>query len=393
MGTTILPVLDRVMVDGAEVSIHGECGPGYGPVLAAFVDNFRSRRELGASVCVYKDGKKVVDLWGGHRDPQRTNVWTEDTIVGMASVVKGMLALGLHMLADQGKISYDLPVAEYWPEFAQNGKERVTVRQAISHHAGIPFCDACQPGDFFRWDTFVAAIAKQKPEWQPGTRGCYHTLTIFPILGHLIERVSGQRAWDYFREQVTNRLGVDYHFRMQAAELARFSPDVDTEYFFKDSPAPPDVWARFMKPVGDYLRMADNLTPDELAQLPLLMAGGNARGVARMFAFAAMDGALDGIRILSPKTIDLMTEVQWYDKCAVWGSPMRTALGLLLNDPAFFYIGPNLNAFGTAGGGGSFGMADRENRLSMAYSLNRWWPALALGDRARAVVDSVYASL
>jgi CubicO group peptidase (beta-lactamase class C family) len=266
------------------------------------------------------------------------------------------------------------------------------VRQAISHHAAIPFCDACKPGDFFRWDAFVAAIAKQKPEWQPGTRGCYHTLTIFPILGHLIESVSGQRPWDYFREQVTNRLGVDYHFRMQAAELARFSADVETEHFFKDAPAAPDVWARFMRPIGDYTRMADNLTPDEIAQLPFLMAGGNARGVARMFAFAAMNGELDGIRILSRRTIDLMTEPQWDEPCAVWGSPMKTALGLLCNN-SFFYVGPNPKAFGTAGGGGSFGMADRENRLSVAYSLNRWWPALALGDRARALVDATYASL
>lgn len=385
-------VSETIESEGASIAIHGECAPGYERVLDAFAANFRSRRELGASVCAYKDGKKVVDLWGGHRDVERSVEWTGDTLVGMASVVKGMLALALHMLADQGRISYDAPVAEYWPEFAQNGKERITVRQAISHHAALQYCDASKPGDYFRWDAFVAAVAKQKPEWAPGTRGCYHTLTIIPILGHLIERASGQRPWDYFREHVTNRLGVDYHFHMEAAELGRFSADFETEHFFKDVPIPPDVMARFMKPVGDLTRLTENLTADEAARVPFQMPGGTARGVARMFAFAAMDGELDGIRILSPLTIDLMTEPQWDEPCAVWGSPMKTALGLLCNN-SFFYVGPNPKAFGTAGGGGSFGMADRQNRLSVGYSLNRWWPALALGDRARALVDSVYASL
>lgn len=386
------PILDRVTVDGQSIDIRGECPSAFKPVLEAFVANFRDRRELGASFCIYLGGRKVVDIWGGHRDPQRSTVWTGDTLVGMASVVKGMLALSLHMLADQGKLSYDAPVAEYWPEFAQNGKERITVRQAISHHAAIPFCDACQPGDFFRWDRFVAAIAKQKPEWQPGTRGCYHTLTIFPILGHLIEVASGQRPWDYFRDQVTNRLGVDYHFRMQPAELARFSADVETEGFVKNPAAAPEVFARFMRPVGDIANMAAALTPEEAAQVPLLLAGGTARSAARFFAFAAMGGELDGIRIFKPRTIDLMTEVQWDEPCAVWGSPMKTALGLLVNN-SFFYVGPNPRAFGTAGGGGSFGMADRERGLSAGYSLNRWWPALALGDRARGLIDATYASL
>jgi len=385
-------ILDRVAVDGQMIDIRGECPAAFNAILSAFANNFRDRRELGASYCVYLGGRKVVDLWAGHRDPRRTTLWTGDTLVGMASVVKGMLAMALHMLADQGKISYDAPVAQYWPDFAQNGKDRVTVRQAIGHHAAIHFCDAAQPGDFFRWDRLVAAVAQQRPEWQPGTRGVYHTLTVIPILGHLIECVSGQRPWDFFREQVTNRLGVDYHFRMRAAELARFSSDVETEEFLKNPAAPPDVWARFFKPIGDMNRMGEFLTPEEAAQLPFMMAGGNARGVARLFAFAAMDGELDGIRIFSPRIIDLMTEVQWDARCAVWGSPFKTALGLLLNN-SFFYIGPNPKAFGTAGGGGSFGMADRERGLSAAYSLNRWWPALALGERARALIDATYTSL
>lgn len=382
--------LDEFTVDSVPVAVWGECSSGYERVLAAFVDNFRSRRELGASVCVYRHGKKVVDLWGGHRDVLRQQVWTPDTLVTMASVVKGMLAFALHMLADRGKLDYDSPVARYWPEFAQAGKEHITVRQAISHHAAIHMSDHAKPGDLFRWDPFVRAIEKQAPEWAPGTRGAYHTLTIIPILCELIARTSGMPAWDFFRQEITEKLGVEYHIRMTAAELARFSADVDTEHFIQHAKIEPEVFARFFRGVGN---PATDLTPEEQAQIPLRTSAGNARGAARLFAFAAENGEIEGKRVLSPRTIDLMTEVQWHEKCAVWGTPMRTALGLLLNDPAFFYIGPNPNAFGTAGGGGSFAMADRDNHLSAGYALNRWWPALALGERARHLIDAVYASI
>jgi CubicO group peptidase (beta-lactamase class C family) len=331
----------------------------------------------------------VVDLWGGHKEPGRSKLWAEDTIVSMASVVKGMLAFALHMLADRGRIDYDKPVASYWPEFAENGKERITVRQAISHHAAIHFIDAARPGDFFRWDRMVAAIARQKPEWPPGTRGVYHTISIIFILGKLIQCASGEYPWDFFRREITEKLGVDYHVRMRDAELARFSQDFETGHFINDAQLPPDVMARFFAGMGDPTSV---LTPEELKALPYQIAGGNSRGAARLFAFAAMDGEIDGVRVLSPRTIDLMTEVQWYEKCAVWGTPMRTALGLLVNDPEFFYIGPNPLAFGTAGAGGSFAMADRQNRLSVGYCVNSWWPALALGDRARTLIDSVYAA-
>jgi CubicO group peptidase (beta-lactamase class C family) len=381
--------LETVTIADQHVAISGFFEPRYQPVFDAFVANFRERRELGAAVAIYKDGRKAVDLWAGHLDEARQRRWEEHSIVSMASVVKGMLAFALHMLADHGKISYDEPVATYWPEFAQNGKERITVRQAISHHAALHFIDAAQPGDYFRWDRMVAAIAEQKPEWEPGTRGVYHTISIMFILGKLIQCVSGEYPWNFFRREVTEQLGVEYNLRLTDRELPLYGLDFETAHFINDASIPAEVMSRFFAGMGD----AKQFTPEELQARPLQVSAGNARGGAKLFAFAAMDGELDGVRVLSPRTIELMTEVQWHEKCAVWGTPMRTALGLLLNDPEFFYIGPNPNAFGTAGGGGSFAFADRENRMSMGYSLNRWWPALALGDRARALVDAAYKSM
>lgn len=385
-----MPKIETITTKDGSADIHGGFEPRYQPVYDAFVENFRNRAELGASIALYSDGRKVVDLWGGHMDLERTRPWTEHSIVGMASVVKGMMALGLHMLADRGKLDYDAPVATYWPEFAQNGKGKITVRQAISHHAAIHIIDAAVPGDFFRWERMVAAIATQKPEWEPGTRGVYHTISIIFILQKLIAAVTDELPWEWFRREVTEKLGIEYNLRLTPEDLANFGPDFDATHFVEGAKIPPEVMARFFGGMGD---PAASLTPEALQQLPLQTAGGNARGVARLFAFCAMDGALDGVRILSPKTIDLMTEVQWYEPCAVWGMPMKVALGLLLNDPEFFYIGPNPKAFGTVGAGGSFGFADRENRMSMGYSLNRWWPALALGERARTLVDAAYRTV
>jgi CubicO group peptidase (beta-lactamase class C family) len=384
------PIHEKLIVDDQPVSVQGECLDGYEPVLDAFIANFRERRELGAAVCVYRGGHKVVDLWGGHRDPARQEQWESNTIVSMASVVKGMLAFALHMLADRGKLDYDAPMADYWKEFASEGKERITVRQAISHHAAIHFVDAAQPGDFFRWDRMVAAIARQKPEWPPGTRGVYHTVSIVFVLGKLIQCVSGEYPWDFFRREVTERLGVDYHIRLTEAERARYSQNYETERFVSDAKIPPEVMTRFFAGRGDFTQV---LTPEEQQAMPYQLSGGTARGPARLFAFASMDGELEGIRVLSPRTIDLMTEVQWHEKCAIWGTPMRTALGILLNDPEFFYIGPNPRAFGTAGAGGSFAMADRDEQVAVGYSVNRYWPALALGERARTLIDATYRSL
>ena len=385
-----IPIRVELAVDGRQIGISGECAPGFEPVLEAFGANFELRGELGASVCVYREGRKVVDLWGGHTDPARQEVWQAGTMVSMASVVKGMLAFALHMLADRGALSYDAPVAQYWPEFATEGKERITVRQVISHHAAIHLVDAAEPGDYFRWERMVAAIARQKPQWPPGTRGVYHTVSSVFILGKLIQCASGEYPWDFFRREVTDRLGVDYHIRLTGAERARYRPNYDTEHFVRDANIAPDILPRFLAGMGDYTRV---LTDEEQRAMPYKLSGGTARGAARLFAFASMDGELDGIRVLSPRTLELMTEVQWHEKCAVWGTPMRTALGILVNDPEFFYIGPNPKAFGTAGAGGSFAMADRDNRLAVGYSLNRYWPALALGDRARTLIDAVYRSL
>lgn len=382
------PSLIDLQIDGRPVTLCGHVDPVFTPVLDAFVANFRDRRELGGSVCIHQDGVKVVDLWGGHMDEARERPWQERSLVSTASVIKGVMAIALHSLAAERRIDYDAPVARYWPEFAQNGKDAVTVRQLISHHAALHMTDHAQPGDMMRWDRMVAAIARQTPEWAPGTRGAYHTVTIIFILQKLIAAVTGEPAWDWFRRAFTERLGVEFHLRLSPAELPLFGPDFDTAHFIQEAEIPPEIGARFWRALPDAQTV---FAPDEVAAFPTMTGGGNARGISRLFAYCAMGGGFDGVTLLTPEVIDAITREQWHEPCAVWGTPMRMGLGLLLNDPDFFDVGPNPRAFGTAGGGGSFGMADPDRRMSMGYALNRWWPALSLGERARALVDAAYS--
>jgi CubicO group peptidase (beta-lactamase class C family) len=147
--------------------IHGSCDPEFAPVKEAFVDNFSRRGEIGAAVCVYKDGKKVVDLWGGFKDVAKTKPWEEDTIVIMNSLAKSMTSLCVHILIDRGKVDFDAPVADYWPEFAQAGKQSVLIRHILSHTDGVIYCDQALPGSWFRWEEHIRALEKQEPAWAP----------------------------------------------------------------------------------------------------------------------------------------------------------------------------------------------------------------------------------
>jgi CubicO group peptidase (beta-lactamase class C family) len=155
----------------APILIEGECDRGYLAVRDEFEANFRRRNEIGAAVCVYKDGQKVVDLWGGYKDRERTQPWQADTIVIMSSLAKSMCALCVHILLDRGQIDFDAPVADYWPEFAAAGKQTVLIRHVLSHTCGVIFCDAATEGSIFRWDEQIRAIEQQAPAWEPGTDG------------------------------------------------------------------------------------------------------------------------------------------------------------------------------------------------------------------------------
>lgn len=209
------------MAQAPTIHIDGSCDPAFSHVREAFSENFRRRGEIGAAVCVYKDGHKVVDLWGGIANPETGTPWREDTISCMMSVGKSMAALALLMLVDRREVDLDTPVAGYWPEFAQNDKEAVTVRTLMSGLAGLIYADAAPDGAAYDWNVMCSALAAQKPEWVPGTQGAYHSLTFGYLLGEIVRRVDGRMIDQFFREEIARPLGIDYGFGVAEADLPR----------------------------------------------------------------------------------------------------------------------------------------------------------------------------
>jgi CubicO group peptidase (beta-lactamase class C family) len=191
-------------------------------VREAFADNFATRGEVGAAVCVYVRGTPVVDLWGGYANAARTQPWDQDTIVSVASTTKGMVALCTHMLGERGLLDLDAPVARYWPEFAQADKVHIPVRWLLSHRAGLPALrQDMAPQSLYDWQAYTNALAAEAPWWTPGTQHGYHALTFGYLVGEVIRRISGTSVGQFFRAEVAEPLGTDFFIGVPASADAR----------------------------------------------------------------------------------------------------------------------------------------------------------------------------
>ncbi|MGH2633697.1 MAG: serine hydrolase domain-containing protein, partial [Tepidiformaceae bacterium] len=193
-------------------AIHGFCKPGFEGVRDAFGQNFAQGLEVGASFAATVDGKFVVDIWSGSEDAAKTKPWRQDTLMNVFSTTKAMTAICLHMLADRGLVDFDAPVARYWPEFAQNGKAGIPVRQLVSHQGGLPSVSRKLPGSaFYDWGLMIESLAEEAPWWEPGTANGYHAVTFGYLAGEVIRRVSGRSVGTFFREEVAEPLNADFH--------------------------------------------------------------------------------------------------------------------------------------------------------------------------------------
>lgn len=386
------------MATTTPAAVHGHCDPAFAAVRDAFERNFREHAEVGAGVCIYLEGQPVVDLWGGRiaRDGQAQGPWERDTLVQMMSVNKGLTALCAHLLADRGLLDFDRTVASYWPEFAQAGKEAITVRQLVGGMAGLVYPDAVPAGAAFDWDAMVRGLAAQAPAWPPGTRGAYHSSTYGHLVGELVRRITGKLPGVFFREEVGEPFGVDYWFGLPRAQQHRLSAVL---------PNPGSVTATAIargadNPLGRAWRILPQ--PDLFApldaqaiecEMPSAFGRGNARAVARTYAILAQGGTLDGRRLVSRETVAAMRTLQWAGACGLTGRDFRYAQGFFLNTPVLMAMGPNPNAFGQAGAGGSFGFADPEGRLAFSYCTNYMCAGAGLGERCEALVQATYERL
>jgi CubicO group peptidase (beta-lactamase class C family) len=351
---------------GSDVEIHGHCDAKYLPVKEAFTENFRQGLEVGASLCVTEGGKTVVDLWGGYADENRTRPWEEDTIVIVFSTTKIMVALCGLMLVDRGLLDLDAPVAKYWPEFAEGGKENLPVRYLFSHTSGLPGWDEPIPFEaLYDWDRVVGMLARQKPWWEPGTASGYQNLTMGFLIGELVRRVTGKSFGTFFRTEVAERLGADFHIGLAPEHRPRLSRIVigsERDLDLKPGSIPDKA---FNNPAE--ARFSSRAS--QAAEIPSANGHGNARSIARIGSAIAMRGEIDGIRLLSRATLGKALEEQSYTTDLVAESPIRFGLGMGLDSKE--YPHPNPNTLHWGGFGGSFCIMDLDAGICCAYAMNR----------------------
>ena len=208
-----------------DMQIQGTVDPKFESVREAFLQNFLENSEEGAAIAVTVNGESVVDLWGGIAQKESQKPWTKDTIVNVFSMTKGMVAICAHILADRGLLDYDAPVAQYWPEFAQSGKENIPVRWLLSHQAGLVAVDArLGPGDGLNWDRMIHALEETAPQWEPGTKNGYHMVTFGWLVGEVIRRISGSASvGTFFKNEVVDPLGVDFFIGTPESEDYRIA--------------------------------------------------------------------------------------------------------------------------------------------------------------------------
>jgi len=352
--------------NGVAIEVHGFCEPRFQLLKEAFLKNFEDGLEVGASFAVTHKGKFVVDLWAGHADFARTRAWKKDTIVSVASTTKIAMIYSFLILVDRGRIDLDATVATYWPEFAAGGKERVTVRQAMTHCAGVPGFDP--PIDWmtlFDWDAIAANIAAEKHWFAGEARFCYHPTTYGFLLGEIMRRVDGRRPAQFFREEIAQKIGADFRIDMHlAAELRRWGE--------MNSLKPPGtlisaspLYARVFGTVGPQPPWRN--WADRTYESPAASGNGNARSIARLCAIGAMGGTLDGVRLLSKAMVDEASKQQVVVQDEYLGG-VRMGLGFGLDSE--WFPAPTPTCFHWGGYGGSWGIMDQKTAISAGYAMN-----------------------
>jgi CubicO group peptidase (beta-lactamase class C family)/hypothetical membrane protein len=389
----------------AAAHVDGKVAPGFEEVRAEFERNFAERGEIGAAVAAYWRGEKVVDLWGGRRAPDGDAPWNEDTMVVVMSTTKGLSAMTLVVANARGWLDYEAPVARYWPEFAQNGKASITVRQLLGHEAGLVLLDEELPVEKMRdLDHVARVLARQKPAWPPGTRHGYHTMTLGLYMQELIRRAdpAHRTLGRFFREEIAAPLGLEFYIGLPPGipleRLARLKTLSRARGVRALRTTPPAILMKMFVP-GSLLRRSfvgnTNLDWSDRRSFEVEIPAGNGVGTARAIARAYSAFAEGGAEIgITPATFARVTEppVVARPKDVVLGIPSYFSLGFLRPGPGALF-GSSPRAFGAPGAGGSFAFADPDARLGYAYVMNKLDFYLTDDPREKSLRDAVYRAM
>jgi len=369
--------------------VHGRADAKLEPVKELLAEQLE-RDELGASLVVDVDGETLLDVWGGWCDEARTTPWGEDTIVNVWSTTKTVTSLAALMLVDRGLLDPYAPVATYWPEFAENGKDAIEVRHLMSHTSGVSGWDPpFTVEDMYDWELATSRLAQQAPWWEPGTASGYHAQNQGHLVGEVVRRVSGKPLKQFVAEEIAGPLGADFQIGAAESDWGRIAPvvpppplEIDLAAIDQDSP----MFRTFTGPVAS--ADAANTPGWRRADMGAINGHGNARSVARMLKSLSLGGTVDGVRLLSPDTIRVIFDEQSHGPDLVLGVNLRFGIGWALPETQTVPYAPAGSCY-WGGWGGSLIMTDPETRTTVSYMMNRMAPGIIGSDRSEAYVRAV----
>jgi CubicO group peptidase (beta-lactamase class C family) len=382
--------------------IRGNVEQGFGPVADAFEANFRDHGDVGAGFCLYADGRAVVDLTGGVADQSTGAPYDEHTLQVVFSSTKGAAAISAAMLHQEARLDYDAPVADYWPEFAAEGKGALTVGQMMSHRCGLVSVDSPPSlAEVLEVDPIVKALAAQAPLWDyDGSHG-YHALTYGWLVAELVRRITGQRFGDWFQQNVARPLGLDFWIGLPESEESRVAPLIGS--MVPEDPAvielmlavigPGTLGGRALTLDGTFTLSGDENTFNQrevhASEIPAANGITSASSLARMYA--ATIGEVDGVRLIDDATREQATATvtSGNDRCLVMET--KFGMGFMCADGILPLSGPR--SYGHAGAGGSIGYADPDLGIGYGYVMNQMSGSLVGDPRTQGLTDAVKACL
>jgi CubicO group peptidase (beta-lactamase class C family) len=372
---------------------QGTCDPKFAEVRSLLEEAVASGKEIGASVTVNIGGKNVVDIWGGYTSKNKTALWERDTIVNVFSCTKTIASLAVLMLVDRGLIDVDEKVSKYWPEFGTNGKGNTRVRHLLSHTSGLSsWQDTIEPEDLANTEKVTSMLAQQAPFWEPGNASGYHALTFGYPLGELVRRVTGKSFKEFVATEMAGPLGADFQIgalekdwnrigvlKSPVAEPTEFEPGPEAAQTFTNPLLPPRL-TRTSWWKGAEVGAANGHT--------------NSNGLARMLSPVTCGGQVDGIKILSPETIEKIFQEQSSSNDLVLGVPVRYGIGFGLSGGPLTdsFLPPGKISF-WGGYGGSLAIMDVERGMTITYVMNRMESKLMGNEMGIKYVQAIYAAL
>jgi CubicO group peptidase (beta-lactamase class C family) len=400
-----MPTREETMPAGESHPIEGYVSPGFEPVRDAFLENFGRRGELGGACCAYYRGEKVVDLWGGVRNGQTREPWERDTMVIVYSATKGLAAMTLAIAHSRGWLDYEERVCTYWPEFAQQGKERIRVRHLLAHQAGLHVLDVPVDRSLAAdLDRLAIVLARQKPAWQPGTRQAYHAITLGYYQNELLRRIDPRHRslGQFFQDEIATPLELDVYIRLPEdipnSRLATLTRPTLID-MLRGFPLRLALDAMNRRSNISRALRGSELPHDEQRiyarnlEIPSGGAVGTARGIARAYSAFATGGSELGLR---RETLALLAAPAvspargFYDEC-MKAHGIQFSMGFMKSTPAIPF-GSSIS-FGSPGAGGSFGFADPIAGVGYAYVTNRMGTRLAGDPRDVALRDALYSCI